>query len=83
MKRGDTISRARDTNAESAPGARGTTRPETTRLGLVLSWDSFAALGGGGARCTLGVKQTFRLAPPPPSSLAPFNWGNLPFVSRT
>lgn len=55
-------------------------RPETTRLGLVLSWDSFAALGGGGARCTLGAKLTFRLAPPPPSSLAPFNW---PFVSRT
>lgn len=65
MKRGDTISRARDTNAESAPGARGTTGDDATRarseLGLVRG-----AGAGGGARCTLGVKQTFRLAPPSP-----------------
>lgn len=40
VKRGDTISRARDTNAESAPGARGTTGDDATRgrseLGLEI-----------------------------------------------
>lgn len=46
VKRGDTISRACDTNAESAPGARGTTGDDATRarseLGLVR--------GAGGGR---------------------------------
>lgn len=48
VKRGDTISRARDTNAESAPGARGTAGDDATRarseLGLV------PGAGGGEGR---------------------------------